>query len=169
MAKIFRQDEIVFNQNKYPLPEYVWHSSPNLAEIVKSKNLRFDIKSLDPGKYSYPYHFHRNAEELFVIISGKAMLRTPEGFNEISEGDIIFFEIGPSGAHQIHNHTNEPCKYLDIRTFNDLDICEYPDSGKINILPNIEVYQTEDKVNYFKGENKVSEKWSADIIKKQPE
>ena len=58
---------------------------------------------------------------------------------------------------------------ISIRTFNDIDICEYPDSGKINILPNIEVYQTEDKVNYFKGENKVSEKWSADIIKKQPE
>lgn len=61
-----------------------------LAEVANSKHLVFDIRSLDPDKYSFPYHFHRNAEEIFVILAGKAMLRTPEGFTEVSEGDVIF-------------------------------------------------------------------------------
>jgi len=89
------------------------------------------------------------------------MLRTPEGVEEVKEGDIVFFEIGPSGAHQLFNHTEQPCKYLDIRTNMGLDVSEYPDSGKINILPNQEIYQSEDKVDYYKGEESVKDKWEA--------
>jgi uncharacterized cupin superfamily protein len=169
MAKVFRQSELTFSQRKSPIPEFAWHMSPKLDDIVKSILLKFDVKSIDPGKYSYPYHFHRNAEELFVVLSGSATLRTPEGFEEISEGDIMYFEIGPSGAHQIYNHTKEPCKYIDIRTFTGLDVCEYPDSGKVNILPYMEIYKTEDRVDYYNGEDKVSEKWPAEIVNKSQE
>ncbi|CQR55260.1 cupin domain-containing protein [Paenibacillus riograndensis] len=72
--------------------------------MAGSKHLLFEIRSLDPGKYSYPYHFHRSAEEIFVILSGRAMLRTPAGFQELWEGDTVFFESGPEGAHQLFNH-----------------------------------------------------------------
>jgi hypothetical protein len=47
-----------------------------------------------------------------------------------------------------------------------MDVCEYPDSGKINILPNQEIYQTRDRVNYYEGEDKVREKWPDSIVKK---
>jgi uncharacterized cupin superfamily protein len=166
MAKIFNEKNLTFGLKQSPIPEFSWHASPNLSNIAKSKNLQFNVKSLDPGKYSYPYHFHRNAEELFVILSGKAMLRTPEGFQELSEGDIVFFEMGPSGAHQIYNHTKQRCLFLDIRTNNGLDVCEYPDSGKINILPYQEIYQAEHQIDYYKYEDRVSEKWPIEIIKK---
>jgi uncharacterized cupin superfamily protein len=103
--------------------------------------------SLDPGKYSYPYHFHRNPEELFVILLGKAILRKFNNkFVEIAENDILFFEMGQEGAHQLYNHTDKPCIYLDLRTINGVDICEYPDSGKIMILPYLETYQSNSKV-----------------------
>jgi uncharacterized cupin superfamily protein len=160
MPQIFNEKNISFQLRQSPIPEFAWHTSPKLAEIVKSKHLHFDVRSLDPGKYSYPYHFHRNAEEIFVILSGKVTLRTPDQYVELSEGDIVFFEMGPQGAHQLYNHTQEPCKYLDIRTNIGLDVCEYPDSGKINILPFQEVYEQIDKVDYYKGEDKVSEKWA---------
>ncbi|MNZ74166.1 Cupin domain protein [compost metagenome] len=160
MATIFNEQNVSFQQRQSPIPEFAWHTSERLTEMVKSKHLVFDIRSLDAGKYSYPYHFHRNAEEMFVILSGKAMLRTPEGCQEINEGDIIFFEMGPTGAHQLYNHTEQPCRYLDIRTNAGIDICEYPDSGKINILPYQEVYQADDKVDYYSGEDSVVEKWS---------
>lgn len=160
MTHIFNEKNISFELKKSPIPEFSWHTSPKLAELVKAKHLQFDVRSLDPDKYSYPYHFHRNAEEIFVILSGKATLRTPDGFVELTEGDIVFFEIGPEGAHQLYNHTQQPCRFLDIRTDMGLDVCEYPDSGKINILPYKEVYQSDDKVDYFKGEDKVKEKWT---------
>ncbi|MGE5629461.1 MAG: cupin domain-containing protein [Caulobacteraceae bacterium] len=166
MPQIFNAKNISYKLKQSPIPEFSWHTSPRLAEIAKSKKLHFDIRSLDPGKYSYPYHFHRNAEEIFVILSGKAMLRTPEGFVELSEGDIVFFEIGPAGAHQLYNHSGHPCCYLDIRTAADIDVCEYPDSGKINILPYQEVFSAKDKVDYYKDEEKVSEKWPPEIVGK---
>ena len=99
MARIFNEKSLSYELRQSPIPEFAWHTSPKLAEIAKSKHLQFDIRSLDPGKYSYPYHFHRNAEELFVILSGKVMLRTPDEFVELCEGDIVFFEIGSNGAH----------------------------------------------------------------------
>jgi len=159
MAQIFNEGDISFDLRQSPILEFSWHVSPKLGQIVNSKHLQFDIKSLDTDKYSYPYHFHRNAEEIFVILSGKATLRTPDGFVELSEGDIVFFEMGPKGAHQIYNHTKQPCRYLDIRTDVGLDVCEYPDSGKINILPYQEIYKSDKAVDYYEGEDKVREKW----------
>jgi uncharacterized cupin superfamily protein len=164
MAHIFNAKNLPFKLRQSPVPEFSWHTSPKLAELVKSKCLHFDVRSLDPGKYSYPYHFHRNAEELFVILSGKVMLRTPGQFTELTEGNIVFFEMGPEGAHQLYNHTEHPCCFLDIRTAADIDVCEYPDSGKINILPYQEIYQAKDKVDYYKGENHVSENWPPEIV-----
>jgi uncharacterized cupin superfamily protein len=159
MAFVFNEKNVTYRLRNSPIPEFAWHTSERLSDVAQSKHLVFDIRSLDPGKYSFPYHFHRNAEELFVVLSGKAMLRTPEGQREVGEGDIIFFEMGPEGAHQLYNHTDRPFKYLDLRTFQGLDVVEYPDSGKINILPNQEVYETESRVDYYKGEENVSKHW----------
>lgn len=166
MARIFNEKKLSFELRQSPVPEFSWHTSPKLAEIVKSKHLQFDVRSLDPGKYSYPYHFHRNAEEIFVILSGEATLRTPDGFVELAEGDIIFFETGPQGAHQLYNHTQQPCRFLDICTDLGIDVCEYPDSGKINILPYREIYQIDDQVDYYHGEGRVEEKWRLENSKK---
>lgn len=159
MAHVFNSKNVPYQLKQSPITEYSWHTSQNLAELVKSKHLQFDLRALDPGKYSYPYHFHRNAEEIFVILSGKATLRTPDGLIELAEGDTVFFEMGPEGAHQLYNHTQEPCNFLDIRTNMGLDVCEYPDSGKISILPYREIFEKDKKVDYYMGEDKVSEKW----------
>jgi uncharacterized cupin superfamily protein len=159
MVQVFNSKNLSYELKQSPIPEFSWHTSEKLSQMVNSKHLKFDVRLLDPGKYSYPYHFHRNAEEMFVILSGRVTLRTSDRFVELNEGDIVFFEIGPEGAHQLYNHTDQPCRYLDIRTDMGIDVCEYPDSGKINVLPYQEVYQSNTRVDYYKDEDKVSEKW----------
>ena len=57
MAQIFNAKSLDFHLNQSPIPEFLWHTSPNLAELVKSKYLYFDVRSLDPGKYFYPTIF----------------------------------------------------------------------------------------------------------------
>jgi uncharacterized cupin superfamily protein len=128
---------------------------------VSPKNLNFDLRLLNPGQLSAPYHFHRFAEELFMIISGSMTLRTPDGFESVSSGDLIFFEMGESGAHQFYNHTSEPCTYLDIRTYIGYDVCEYPDSDKILLAPSFEIFKKESQVTYFEGENNILDKWQS--------
>ncbi|MFW9942564.1 MAG: cupin domain-containing protein [Candidatus Thorarchaeota archaeon] len=165
MPKIFKLDSLPLEKNVSQIADFSWQSSPPLAEISKSKKLQFDVRSLFPGKFSFPYHFHRNAEELFVIFEGEATLRSPDGFQKISKGDIVFFEEGPTGAHQLYNHTDSPCVYLDIRTITGIDVCEYPDSEKINILPYMEIFNTSSRINYYSGEEDVRKKWPKEVLK----
>lgn len=126
---------------------------------VNPKNLNFDLRLLNPGQFSAPYHFHRFAEELFMVISGSMTLRAPEGLELVTNGDLIFFEMGESGAHQFYNHTTEPCTYLDIRTYIGYDVCEYPDSDKLLIAPSFEIYKKGSKTTYFDGEMDILKKW----------
>ena len=167
MPNIFNVKNISFETTKSRIPEFLWHTSPRLAELSNAKHLQFDIRSLDSGKFSFPYHFHRAAEELFLILSGEATLRSPEGFQKVSEGDIVFFEEGAKGAHQLYNHNDLPCVYLDVRTTIGIDVTEYPDSGKVNILPKRQIFESSSSVDYYKGEENVAAKWPKEVLRKQ--
>lgn len=70
-----------------------------------------------------------------------------------------------STASSTRVHTDKPCVFVDIRTTAGIDVCEYPDSGKINILPYQEIYQGQDKVGYYLNEDKPAEKWPPEIIR----
>jgi uncharacterized cupin superfamily protein len=166
MPKIFNANTVEFKEKKSRIPEFLWHTSPRLAELCNAKHLQFDIRSLDSGKLSFPYHFHRAAEELFVVLSGEATLRSPDGFQKITKGDIVYFEEGAKGAHQLYNHGDGPCIYLDIRTTTGIDVCEYPDSGKINILPDMNIFERSSTVDYYKGEEGMLEKWPSELLRK---
>lgn len=159
MAKIINDSNSNFEKKESKVTEYSWSSIPNLEELINMKNLKFNIRVLEPGNYSYPYHFHRNAEEMFIILEGEASLRTPDGIQSVKAGDVIYFEMGPSGAHQLKNESESSCKYVDIRTDLGMDVCEYPDSGKVNILPAFELYETSSRVDYFFKEDKIKEIW----------
>jgi uncharacterized cupin superfamily protein len=72
---------------------------PEIKKGVNLQNLIFDLRQLNPGQYSCPYHFHKYGEELFMIISGSATLITPAGLEIVENGDLTFFETGETGAH----------------------------------------------------------------------
>ena len=169
MPAVFHTNNLQFKKIESRLPEFIWNTSPRFAKLADSKHLEFDIRSLDAGRFSFPYHFHRASEELFFILSGEVTLRSPEGFQKVTQGDLIFFEEGPLGAHQLYNHNDTPCAYLDIRAIYGIDVCEYPDSGKINILPFQEVFESNSKVDYYKGEENVVRNWPQELIRKPPE
>ncbi len=47
---------------------------------ITPQYLNFDLRQLNPRQYCAAYHFHRYAEEMFLILSGAATLRTPKGW-----------------------------------------------------------------------------------------
>ncbi len=165
MPLIHKLSEIELEKNPSPIPDFAWTASQPLEDLSNSKYLHFDVKSLLPGKFSYPYHFHRNAEELFIILNGEATLRSPEGYETISKGDIVFFEEGPSGTHQLYNHSDAPFLYIDLRTKANVDVCEYPDSEKICILPALDVFEKDSRVPYYTGEESVRNKWPEELLR----
>ena len=133
---------------------------PRLGTLAGATHFMFDMRQLNPDTFSFPYHFHYNSEELMMLISGSMTLRAPDGLTILDAGDIVFFETGETGAHQFYNHGSVPCIYLDLRSTIGLDAAEYPDSGKINILPNREIYKKNSQVTYNSGEEHVREIWS---------
>jgi len=160
MATILKNGKREFKEDPNKIDNFrIFSDLSRKKNGINPQNLNFDLRQLNPGQYSAPYHFHRFAEELFMIVSGSATLRTGKGFEIVNSGDIIFFEMGETGAHQLYNHTAEPCVYLDIRTFIGFDVCEYPDSNKILIAPSFEIFNKDSGVNYFDGEQNIQDKW----------
>jgi uncharacterized cupin superfamily protein len=166
MATVLKSEKREFQEDPNKIDNYRLFSDVSRKKNgINPKNLNFDLRLLNPGQLSAPYHFHRFAEELFMIISGSMTLRKPEGFEIVSSGDLIFFEMGDSGAHQFYNHIKEPCTYLDIRSYIGFDIAEYPDSGKMFIAPSFEIFRKDSQSSYFEGEKDVLKKWES-IIRK---
>jgi uncharacterized cupin superfamily protein len=167
MTKILKSVQREFQESPNKIDNYrIFTDISRVKKGINPQNLNFDLRQLNPGEYSAPYHFHRYAEELFMIISGSATLRTPDGLEIAGSGDLIFFEKGESGAHQLYNHTTEACVYLDIRTYIGYDVAEYPDSNKILLAPSFEIFDKDSQVSYFDGEKNTKEKWKQ-IQKKQ--
>jgi len=168
MATVLKASEREFQENSNRIDKFKLLTDISISKKnLNIKNLNFDLRQLNPGQYCAPYHFHRNAEELFMIVSGSATLRTTNGLEIVNTGDILFFEMGENGAHQLYNHTDEPCIYLDIRTFMGLDVCEYPDSNKILLAPSFQIFNKDSQASYFNGEENIDEKWKNIKIKKQ--
>ncbi|MDC8771792.1 cupin domain-containing protein [Roseateles albus] len=52
----------------------------------------------------------------------------------IKAGDVICIPCGPEFLHHIINTSDAELKYLSISTQDRLEVCEYPDSGKIALF-----------------------------------
>ena len=128
MPYMFNRENVEFRLKESPLVEFAWHSSPMLSKVVHSKHLHFALRQLDPDKYSYPYHFHRNSEEVFVILSGTA-LRTPEKTIVV---EIFTSEIGLDLCTSVQSHT----RTMRLRYSNRGDFFEYPDRESSISCPN---------------------------------
>ena len=160
MPAIFKPESMEFSLGPFnKSPFGLLTVIPNLCKQVNAKNLVFDIRKLPPGEYSFPYHFHRNAEEVMLVMKGSMTLRSAEGFQIVKEGEVLFFETGEGGAHQFFNHTADPCTYFDVKTYYGMDVVVYPDSGKIMISQYNEIFEKEAQVDYFKDETDVAKQW----------
>ncbi|MEN6339944.1 MAG: cupin domain-containing protein [Clostridiaceae bacterium] len=140
------------HRNEHPKYEYY---RQNLIPSGEAKQCTCAVYRLPPKKANFPYHYHLKNEESFFIISGEGILRTPEGERKLTAGDFVFFPAGESGAHQLRNASEtELLVYLDYDTDNDLEVCFYPDSGKIGVYGETvrQLYRTSDQVEYYEGE-----------------
>jgi uncharacterized cupin superfamily protein len=102
-----------------------------LGGVLGMKDLGAQYIVVPPGKTGYPFHAHRNNEEMFIILEGEATYRRGSESWTVRAGDVISAVAGDaSTAHQLINSGSVDLRYFAISTRNDPDICEYPDSGK---------------------------------------
>jgi uncharacterized cupin superfamily protein len=130
-----------------------------LSKELGAQKLGFNVSALPPKQFSCPYHFHHSEEEFFLVLEGSAILRQAGQFREVVEGDLIVFPTGPEGAHQFYNHTDRSFRYLALSTLDPFDVCEYPDSGKINVRKLKKIFRAGTEVEYLHGEKDPRAYW----------
>jgi uncharacterized cupin superfamily protein len=145
--------------NPYP-PMEGWRS--NLKRLVPpGHDLGMTVYELLPGQTQCPYHFHHGDEELLIVLRGRPTLRTADGMRELEPGDFVHFPKGAAGAHQVVNRSDEPARYLVGSSNVSVEICEYPDSGKVAAFSRLDsqrgerlvtVHRLDDAVDYMTGE-----------------
>lgn len=124
---------------------------------VGAERLGASIWEVAPGEAAYPYHFHLGEEELVIVLAGRPSLRSPDGWRELDEGEIVSFPRGEAGAHQLVNRTAETVRFLSISTNGEPDIVLYPDSGKLGAAERRAgglhaFFRVTDAVDYYDGE-----------------
>jgi uncharacterized cupin superfamily protein len=131
-----------------------------VGQQVGAERLGASLWEVPAGGAAYPYHLHLGEEELVVVLAGRPSLRSPEGWRELDEGEVVSFPRGEAGAHQLVNRTAETVRFLAISTNGEPDIVLYPDSGKVAAAERTpsgggfrKLFRLEDEVDYYDGEH----------------
>jgi uncharacterized cupin superfamily protein len=130
-----------------------------LSRQAGSERLGLSLWEVPPGEAAYPYHHHLAEEELVVVLDGRPSLRTPEGWRELAEGEVVAFPRGEHGAHQLINWTQQTVRFLTFSPSGEPDIVIYPDSGKVGAFERLPqggglfaLFRVDDTVDYYEGE-----------------
>jgi uncharacterized cupin superfamily protein len=119
----------------------------------RMSNMRFpfDVKlmSLPPRAVNGPYRSHSARWVYYQLISGRGVVRTPEGKIEVREGDCIMHP--PGEAHQLLNTGATDLLYHLITDNPTSDACYYPDSDKWS-LPGHKGPVRVQPADYYDGE-----------------
>jgi uncharacterized cupin superfamily protein len=114
-------------------PGYEWNRI-RLGRRLDGEMLGTSVYVLGAGQRSFPYHFHHSNEEMLIVLEGEVTVRTPFGEQRAGRGDTTIFRRGPTGAHQIINHSASQARVMMISTMVEPEIAEYPDTGKIGVF-----------------------------------
>jgi len=84
---------------------------------------------LPPGAPDGTLHMHYGVEEMFFVLSGRPAVRTPEGEERLSPGDVVYFPEGREGLHEFSNPADEPARLIGVSTKRFPDVVAYPERG----------------------------------------
>lgn len=129
-----------------------------LGRQAGTDKVGLSLFELPPGQAAYPYHWHVAEEELIIVLAGSPSLRTPDGWRELAQGEVVAFRVGEHGAHQLVNRSEQPVRFLAFSN-QQPDICVYPDSGKVGAFERRadggglrHLFREADAVDYWEGE-----------------
>lgn len=134
-----------------------------LGRQAGAERLGASLYEVTPGEATFPYHWHSANEELLIVLRGRPSLRTPDGWRELAEGEVVSFRTGERGAHQLLNRSDETVRFLVVSEMNAPEMSLYPDSDKIGIFGRppgtpsepgeiFGVFRREDETSYWQDE-----------------
>jgi uncharacterized cupin superfamily protein len=114
------------------------------------------VYELPPGESVCPYHYEYGEEEWLLVLAGRPSVRDPEGTEQLEPFDVVFFPMGPAGAHQIRNDSDETARVLMWGMVVVPTGTAYPDSDKVALWTGDKaedlIVRRSSGVDYYDGE-----------------
>lgn len=139
MPKLELKAILQTNATGYPAPfnePVQGRSYRRLAPATGMEKLRASHVILEPGAWSSQRHWHRDIDELLVMVSGEAVLVEDDGESLIRPGDIVAWPAGVRNGHHLQNRSDSPCVFVvaaagdyeeDGGKYPDIDMVFEPD------------------------------------------
>ncbi|MGA8365134.1 MAG: cupin domain-containing protein [Solirubrobacteraceae bacterium] len=128
-----------------------------LDEVLGGEELAVKAFELPPGQSVCPYHYEYT-EEWLLVLESDVLVRTPQGEQELTAGEIVCFAPGPAGAHKVSNRTERTARIVMFSSARKPAVAVYPDSGKIGVWPDnndedhVMLRREDGQVEYYDGE-----------------
>jgi uncharacterized cupin superfamily protein len=123
---------------------------------IGATKLGASLYELPPGQSVCPYHYEYPEEEWLIVLEGRPTLRHPQGEDDLEQGDVVCFPMGPEGAHKVTNRTQDTVRVLMFSTKTDPAVAVYPDSDKIGVWTGNKddhvIVRRSSNVEYYDGE-----------------
>jgi uncharacterized cupin superfamily protein len=103
-----------------------------LGELAGAEHLGLTVYELAPGQGMH-YHYHLQREELLVVLEGTVAVRTPAGWTDAAQGEVMAFPRGERGAHGCENRGDRPVRLLMFSEQNAPNVSVYPDANQVGI------------------------------------
>jgi uncharacterized cupin superfamily protein len=124
-----------------------------LGDFGGGSHVGVGIEEIEPGKQSYPMHYHMLEEEHLLILEGELTVRLGERKYRMSAGDYVCFPAGQKVGHSLINTSDKVCRYLIIGERNDMDVVVYTDSGRVGVRLTGEGYRKTETMEYWEGQD----------------
>ena len=107
-----------------------------IGPMLGSTGLGCTLTVVPPGKRAFPFHRHHVIHEMFFVLSGTGEYRLGDATYLVRAGDLIAAPAGRE-AHQLINTGLDELRYLSFSTLGEVDVVDYPDSGKMAVAAGI--------------------------------
>ncbi|RJX67974.1 cupin domain-containing protein [Tsuneonella suprasediminis] len=119
------------NRTGYPAPydgpvEGRWYR--RLAPASGLTRMGASHVVLRPGAWSSQRHWHREEDELLVMLAGEAVLIEDDGETMLHPGDVVAWVAGVENGHHLQNRSDADCVFVAISAGDkSRDSGSYPD------------------------------------------
>ena len=99
----------------------------------KGASLGVNLCRVPPRRSGCPCHAHQLEAEVFIVQSGRGVLRYGDELRALAPGDCVYCPAGTGIGHQLANPFDEDFVYLAIGPRDPNEVCTYPDTGKVMV------------------------------------
>lgn len=100
---------------------------------------------LKPGAWSSQRHWHRDEDELVVMLAGEAVLVEDGGESVMRPGDVVGWPAGATDGHHLINRSDQDCVFVAISAGPKNGTGEYSD---IDMVFTADGYEHKDGTPY---------------------